>query len=185
MDYERCFDQNQCFGYPEGCINNKTCEMMTSLKITGDKVDVQLVKSVSDWEEYVAMAFSDDNKMGKDLVFACSYSWMRASSLGIYVNMLWNEGRSQPSMLQEERKVIRNSTGNGRSIAGAGRLVTCNFTLEKDVTVKGKRFDFEKGHHILLAAGKTNNDTLFKHDNKVASKSKFGKYENQTGTYIL
>ena len=180
MDYEGCVDQNQCFGYPEGCIKNKTCLMMTSLKMSGDKVDVELIKSTSDKSDYVAMAFSDDDKMGKDLVFACNYYWTG----NVDVNMFWNEGRSQPLKLENERNDTIRSATSKYVVGGGGSFLICKFTLEKDVTVKGNRFDFEKGHHILLATGKAKDDKLNKHDYKVASKSKFGKLENQTGRYI-
>ena len=196
MDYEGCLDQNHCFGYPEGCVNNKNCDMMARLKMSGDKVDVQLTSIISGEFDYVAMAFSDDDQMGKDLVFACNDWWN--TKYFINVNMFWNEGRSQPSNLLKE---IGDTVGPTPTISSSFQYIIadekppfliCTFTLEKEVTIRGKRFDFEEGHHILLATGKTrkdvspfSDDTLIKHDKKVASKSKFGKHENQTGTYIV
>jgi len=187
MDYEGCFDQNHCLGYPEGCVNNKTCILMTHLKMTGDIVDVRITEMQPMFIEsniesdYIAMAFSDDNKMGKDLVFACNLGWAKKDD--IKVNMFWNEGKSQPSKLQNERNyTIRSSHIKSLVADGEPPGIDCRFTLEKNVTVKGKQFDFEKGYYILLATGKVKGDQLQKHTDKVASKSKFGNHENQTVT---
>merc|ERR1712212_373349 len=48
--------------------------MMASLKLTKENTDVEITKKDPN-TSYVAMAFSDDRSMGKDLVFACSPSW--------------------------------------------------------------------------------------------------------------
>jgi len=174
IDYEGCSDQHQCFGYPEGCINNKNCEMMTSLKISGEKLDAKLMKSNIEGSNFVAMAFSDDQMMGKDLVFACSPSWMEQEA----VKPFWNkEGKTPSELLNENDYIIPDSDASH-----SNSFLTCSFTLETNATVKGTIFDFKKGHYILLATGPAGDAKLDYHgESKVASKSKFENYGNQKG----
>ena len=143
---------------------------MTSLKISGENIDVKLMHLQYITKDYAAMAFSDDQKMGKDLVFACS------SGTGFWeVYAFWNPmNHTPPELLNKE--LFKNPSGYY-----VGEIVTCKYTLEKDVTVKGTLFDFRKGYHILLARGPAGAATLIKHNDKIASKYKF-KY--RTGRYI-
>ena len=61
----------------------------TSLRISRENIDVELMlaRPMSP-NVYAAMAFSDDQKMGNDLVFACGRNWINKESNG--VNAFWN-----------------------------------------------------------------------------------------------
>ena len=171
IDYEGCSDQIQCFGFPKGCLNDKTCSIVTSLKISRENIDVKLMHVPSTTKGYAAMAFSDDQKMGKDLVFACS------SGTGFWeVYAFWNPMDHTPSELLNE-KIFKRPSGYY-----VGEIVTCKFTLEKDITVKETLFDLRKAYHILLARGIAEDTKLNQHTDKIASKNKF--WGNQTGRYI-
>ena len=175
IDYEGCSDQNQCFGFPKGCIDDTTCTIVTSLKVSRENIDVKLMHRTSFTSIYAAMAFSDDQKMGSDLVFACSPSWMNTKEKD--VNVFWNPINARSELLNE--KIFKNA-----STFYADGTLTCKFTLEKDVTVKETLFDFRNGYHILLARGVAGDAKLNHHTDRIASKHKFAKLENQTGRYI-
>ena len=151
--------------------------MMTSLKMSGEKLGVKLMKSNIEEPNFVAMAFSDDQKMGKDLVFACSPSWM-INRMIKSVNAFWNkEGTSDSELLNENDDIIQNTNASF-----SNSVLTSSFTLGSKVTVKGTTFDFKKGHYILLATGPAGDAKLDYHgESKVASKSKFENHGNQKG----
>ena len=172
IDYEVCSDQNQCFGWPKGEVWPKGG---TSLRISRENIDVELMlaRPMSP-NVYAAMAFSDDQKMGNDLVFACGRNWINKESNG--VNAFWNPSIGS-DLLKEE--IFKNA-----SSSYVDETLTCKFTLEKNVTVKETLFDFRKGYHILLARGVAGDAKLNQHTDRIASKYKFRKHGNQTGRYI-
>ena len=156
---------------------------MTSLAFgssnkTGDKVLVQLMKSKLEESNYVAMAFSDDRNMGDDAVFACSRAWTimdNDNNTWNQIHVFLNEEKN-PSPVTLEVYTME--------VVDQDSFLNCLFLVPKDLVVKGKLFDLGKGHHILLASGMTKGDELIKHDDKVASKYKFGEPGNETGRYI-
>ena len=149
---------------------------MTSLEMSGEKLDAKLMKSNIEESNFVAMAFSADQKMGKDLVFACSPSWMNVEDE--MVNAFWNkEGTTPSELLNENDYLIPKS-----DVSYSNSFLTCSFTLGTNATVKGTIFDFKKGHYILLATGPAGDAKLNYHGvKKVASKSKFESHGNQKG----
>ena len=152
----------------------------TSLKISRENIDVELVFGPSRTSPniYSVMAFSDDQKMGNDLVFGCSPKWINKESNG--VNAFWNpsiDTTRQSELLKEE--IFKNA-----SSSYVDKTLTCKFTLEKNVTVKETLFDFRKGYHILLANGLAGNANLNKHIWRLASNYKLGNRGDQAGRYI-
>ena len=120
---------------------------------------------------YVAMAFSDDKNMGKDLVFACNPSWI-PPRCGVY----WNkEGKKKNEILNDKYQLKKLSTIKKNS------LFTAKFSLPNQITIDENKFDLEKGHYILLATGPINETNLKHHTAKMASTSKFGKKTNSEG----
>ena len=169
--YDGCSNQKKCFGYPEGCVKEQSCEMMASLKLTKENTDVEITKN-DPKRSYVAMAFSDDRLMGKDLVFACSPSWSPEN----VINVFWNKEGQANEKLNDKKDLPKNP-----SVIYKDSLITCKFSLANQLTIKGNKFDLEKGHYILLATGSVNEDTLTYHATKMASTSMFGKNANTEG----
>ena len=171
--YDECYDNKHCFGFhptnPERCVDRKDCTMMTTLEFYrsfDDSVDIQLTAAYSNESEYIAMAFSDTSTMGKDLVFACSWSWPHREECKVY----WNEnfgGKSE--LLNDKQKLPRV----GCFVYRNGRF-TVEFLLDNHVVVKGQEFDFEKGYYLLLARGLVKGDEIEKHTAKIISSVKFG-----------
>ena len=171
--YDGCSDLKQCFGYPEGCVNQKSCEMMASLKLTKENTDVEITEN-DPKRSYVAIAFSDDRSMGKDLVFACSPSWSPEN----VINVFWNkEGKKENEKLNDKKELPQTP-----SVSYEDSVITCKFSLANQLTIKGNKFDLKKGHYILLATGSVNEDTLEYHGpTKMASTSMFGRNANSEG----
>ena len=175
--YTGCSDLKQCFGLPEGCVSTKDCKMITSLKLENGKVDVELVNNEMKQANYLAMAFSGDEKMGDDLVFVCSPTWIEDPRVKVF----WNSNAYHSDKLNGNEDVPKN-----QSIQEKDSRLTCMFSLEKQVTIKtdneNKEYNFEEGYHILLASGPVKGGTgIEKHtEGKMAFSDKFGKQGKNT-----
>ena len=147
--------------------------MVTTVKYTEEQVDVELTHTNLGESNYVAMAFSDDAKMGKDLVFACNYLW-DFLSLFTGIKVFWNPGN--PGTTPSERQPDQDRILIGPSSRDVDGSTVCKFSLNKDVTIQDNKFDLHKGHHILVSTGPGKSTKLEYHnENKIASTSKFGK----------
>merc|ERR1712142_535774 len=83
--YEDCFQSKGCFGYPEKCELEKTCDMIVTYAKDGEKFKFQIGgKSAAG---YVALGLSDDKEMGDDSVMACIQD---PTTNTINVSMYWN-----------------------------------------------------------------------------------------------
>ena len=85
--YDGCSDQKQCFGLPLGCINKTNCDFVSSLQFSERHLDIELRKNKLEQSMHIAIAFSDDQKMGNDLVFACCPSWDSKKEVKVF----WNQ----------------------------------------------------------------------------------------------
>ena len=89
-DYDGCNQDRGCFGLQEGCTSSSNCPAMVTYKYLQDLNQFQFklhIKSV-DSGRYVAVGFSNDPKMGDDLVIFCS------TEDGASPQLSWNEGKS-------------------------------------------------------------------------------------------
>jgi len=142
--------------------------MMASLKLSKENTDVELMNTNIERSNYVAMAFSDDKKHGKDLVFACSPSWT-TSECGVF----WNKEGYENEQLTDKTELIENLRVREKSSSWG-----VNFSLPNQMTINGYKFDLEKGHYIFLSTGTVNEDKLTRPTKFMASTSKFGKKGN-------
>ena len=152
-------------------------------------------------KDYIAMAFSDDDKMGDDLAFVCADSWYGIdSSRNKYVRAFWNNAtgnRSSKHLNDDEfshRDLIKMSSNYSDG------EFCCSFTMSPDALVKLKNesekyyFDLSESRYLLLASGEIRetkyNDTeatfsIRKHRQRIASKNKTreitSKTENDVG----
>merc|ERR1711953_1223031 len=89
-DYDGCNQDRGCFGLQEGCTSSSNCPAMVKYQYLQDSNQFQFklhIKSV-DSGHYVAVGFSNDPKMGDDLVIFCS------TEDGASPQLSWNEGKS-------------------------------------------------------------------------------------------
>lgn len=153
-------------------MSKQDCTMVASLTFSDEKVDVELRTNQLEESKYVAVAFSDDQKMGEDLVFVCSPSWIPEHKIKVF----WNaKDDKNSSPLKDHDGVPKD-----QSVTEKDGHFTCKFSLEKHITVKAenenKEYHFEEGHYILLASGPAEATGIKKHDQgRGPSDKKFGK----------
>ena len=146
--------------------------MITILKPSKGEVHVQLMKTNIEESNYLAMAFSDDKHMGKDVAFVCSPSWESEPR----VNVFWNEPNKKNSVRTDNfTKIV---VPKNVSVGFQDSKFTCSFIVDKLFTItplsSKHEFDLEKGYYILLATGPTEERSIKKHTGgKIASNSKF------------
>jgi len=158
---------NGCFGFPSNCVELQNCDML--VKYTFDakdkKYNFELIKRKSNIGQYIALGFSNDGRMGDDLVFSCINSQSNQVKVG------WNEGTSGPSPISDGINVRVNSFSNTD-----GGFV-CSFTLDEKMKFKvpgssDVTFNLGEKMHLLLAYGSTSGDNLLYHDGKIPSAEK-------------
>ena len=147
--------------------------MITSLIFNiEERVYVKLTKTKLYSTQYLAMAFSDDPNMGRDLVFAFSPKWntMIGTTPRIGIHVFWTLYASY----RVERELKLRHVLQDISHESNDSFHTVAFSLDKQIKIRDKTFNLEKGHHILLSTGQTLGNTLTYHtfEGRLASKSK-------------
>ena len=170
IDYRSCSDR-MCRGLGSGnCLTSKTCQAL----LTGIFLSPKLFKyifiiaysvtakqehgvtefafhgksSLDYMNKYFSMAFSEDDKMGDDLVVDCYTD----STGNVKVGLSYNHGKSNE--LLNAPNVIQNAIGQY-----ADGIISCKWNLNKNMLVNGKEFDLvDKKYHILLAHGAVETD---------------------------
>lgn len=69
--YEGCGETKSCFGFPDGCVNTKSCQTIATSIVSGERYEFEIKSRPGDNPAYVAVALSTDNKMGDDSVMEC------------------------------------------------------------------------------------------------------------------
>ncbi|EYC23296.1 hypothetical protein Y032_0015g2576 [Ancylostoma ceylanicum] len=74
FDATECGKSKGCVRAPEWCMSNEDCEISFSYKVVdGNKLEMEISGKLSTREEsYVAVGFSNDARMGNDLVVFCA-----------------------------------------------------------------------------------------------------------------
>lgn len=69
--YDGCGETKTCFGFPDNCVNSKSCRAITAVTVRGERYEFELKTAAEDNARYVAVGLSDDTKMGDDSVVEC------------------------------------------------------------------------------------------------------------------
>merc|ERR1712165_571518 len=146
-DYDGCNQDRGCFGLQEGCTSSGNCPAMVTYQYLQDSNQFQFklhIKSVNSGR-YVAVGFSNDPKMGDDLVIFCS------TEDGASPQLSWNEGKSN------KRGVQGLDLLQKISVSAVDGAKSCKFTLPNELkfTPPGgseqKSYDIGSGkYHMLL-----------------------------------
>merc|ERR1711983_415990 len=167
-DYDGCNQDRGCFGLQGGCTSSGNCPAMVTYQYLQDSNQFQFklhIKSV-DSGRYVAVGFSNDPKMGDDLVIFCSTEDCASPQLS------WNEGKSNVQGVQGLDLLQKISV---TAVDGAK---SCDFTLPNELKFmppggsEQKSYDIGSGkYHMLLSIGPFESSTgnLFYHSDKVVS----------------
>ena len=180
-NYSGCEDTKGCFGYPENCINSKSCSILVSYEMTTDQsrdgdgsVIFTLSGPLSTTKRYLAIGLSLDDKMPDTIVMACYYD---ENGLVSDAFERWNQGyinvllSPQDPSLDPGLETIEKNYENG--------IMSCKFQRERLTTIltpSGLNVTYdlkEDAYHLLLAYGSVdvNGDDpeLEKHDAATAS----------------
>ncbi|KAG1668403.1 putative ferric-chelate reductase 1 [Nymphon striatum] len=147
--YEGCGSEYGCFGYPEGCIESKSCAMLVKF-ITSDGNTMFDLISVADDDadasnSYVALGFSKDDSMGDDSVVACiNYNSAIQAKTG------WNY------MDPDLGNSLNPTNLAGFSVLGTSYedgILKCSFKHPNKWIMENVDFNFNDTTHLLLALG--------------------------------
>ncbi|TRY72295.1 hypothetical protein TCAL_11262 [Tigriopus californicus] len=130
---------------PADCVSTGSCTLLVTYKTNGGKLDFAISASNMPSGSFAALAFSDDGKMGNDLVLACvdGSSMLTTWNLPQKSNIPGVEGISLESLGTEIEDGFK----------------TCTFTLNEQITAAPPdqspvQFDLINSRQfLLLAAG--------------------------------
>ena len=179
-NYNGCDETKGCFGYPENCINSKSCNVLVSFVMNtdggkdGDGSVIFTLSGPLTMQRYLAVALSQDTQMTDSIVMACYYDENNIVSPAFE---RWNQGYTnvllgpQDPSLDPGLTTIETNHENG--------IMSCKFQRERLTTIltpSGVNVTYdlkEKAYHLLLAYGaasKPGNDVMLaQHDDKTAS----------------
>ncbi|TRY68796.1 hypothetical protein TCAL_09394 [Tigriopus californicus] len=162
--YFDCFQTKGCFGFPEGCVERKNCDMAFSYSGWSEgqySVEMMTVHP----EEYVAVAFSEDNIMGDDSALVCV-----ADRKVIERN--WNKFHGSKILERPQQDIT------GISVSEVDGVVLCTAQIQSQSTISSP---FEEGtssinvdlnqisYYIQMAKGPYIEDEIQHHSNKTVS----------------
>jgi len=138
--YDGCGRQKTCFGFPDKCVSDKSCQLLASWRKDNDEFEWELFSS-SGQGSYVALGLSDDKKMGDDLVMSCASATK--------IEFFRNEGK-QPKPLTTFSGV------NNYKFSNEDGAVLCKIRTDSKLVAGSNEYDLTSNHFILLAGGTYN-----------------------------
>ena len=164
--------------------------MATSYQLLDDIIWIELFQNQLDDPEndYVAMALSEDNVMGNDLVFVCSHSsqW-KNENVQVFWNELWKTSVHIGYLSEAQFSVeVTMQDGKLKCVWKVGQRFSNQPVTPSQISdgqyYPDRTIDFLDDHFLLLASGQigpTKNKThrnlrsITKHTTKLASKDSF------------
>ncbi|TMW54575.1 hypothetical protein DOY81_000369 [Sarcophaga bullata] len=146
--YTECGTAKNCFGNKDGCVDSKSCDFVSAVKVRGGIYEFEL-KSKAANAAYVALGLSDDNQMGDDLVIECV---PQNGQVNMYSSLTSGKktgyGVTRLGVPQNTARLIEGSVING--------VIYCKVERDPITKVGDRVFDLEnKPYYLLLAAGKS------------------------------
>ncbi|KAM7341744.1 putative ferric-chelate reductase 1 homolog isoform 2-T2 [Cochliomyia hominivorax] len=144
--YDECGVSKTCFGNSGDCVDSKSCDFVSAVKVRGTTYEFEL-KSKAANAAYVALGLSDDRKMGDDLVIECipqngqilMYSSLTSGKAAGY-------GVSRLGVPQNTARLIEGSFVNG--------VIYCKVERDPVTKVGNHVFDLQNNkYYLLVAAG--------------------------------
>ncbi|GFN81423.1 ferric-chelate reductase [Plakobranchus ocellatus] len=121
----------------------------------GDSIlfDVRANQVTSRAEEYIAVAFSKDTKMGSDSVVECT-----ESDFGNKVHVSYN-GRFKNELMKE----LDNTVLPIQRMRAVDGVIHCQFARKKSQRGEDRVFDLENDYYVLVAQGHAKNGRKQEH----------------------
>ncbi|XP_020717045.1 putative ferric-chelate reductase 1 homolog isoform X2 [Ceratitis capitata] len=143
--YTDCGRSKTCFGFPDGCIETKSCKSISAVMVRGDVYEFEM-KSLSSGAAYIALGLSEDAKMGDDLVTECVPQNGRVSLYSSYTSGAPNYAATRANVPQNKARLIESSVIDG--------VIYCKIQREVITQVSSKTFDLlNNRYHLLIASG--------------------------------
>jgi hypothetical protein len=150
--YEGCHVKKGCFGGPhEDCLKQYNCDYMVTYNVTPAKegreraVHISLMWNRVKPDEYIAVGFSHDDKMGDDAVKQCILS-----------NNTVHVGSSYNAKEGKHNKVIHGDAKEGGIINHSSKhwnsFIDCQMEIAETFNHEGTSFDFIKNNYYLFLA---------------------------------
>ncbi|XP_039277082.1 putative ferric-chelate reductase 1 homolog isoform X1 [Nilaparvata lugens] len=144
--YKDCNSLKNCFGFPDGCVDDQSCQAVVSVLVQGQRYEFELKGETT---SYIAVGLSQDQKMGGDSVMECVYDPNTPSNV-VKLFMSWNI----PNDKKNTRARVQQSAVNLLSSSYEDGELYCKFTRDVRTTIEGTTFDLANNKYfLLLAAG--------------------------------
>ncbi|XP_036411278.1 putative ferric-chelate reductase 1 [Megalops cyprinoides] len=155
-----CGNSKVCFSKPNSCDPSTTtnCYFMSALTSSTDSSTKFEIAGPS--SGYVAIGFSDDQRMGNDDIYICGLD----SNGNIQVQHAYSTGRYAPEILPPGNiSVTENSFQNG--------IIRCSFTSGNAITTQ-RSATSSPVYYIMYAYGPSSNGDILEHTGTFISDSK-------------
>ncbi|XP_055318321.1 putative ferric-chelate reductase 1 homolog isoform X3 [Sitodiplosis mosellana] len=144
--YEGCGETKSCFGFPDGCVDSKSCQTVATSIVRGERYEFEIKSSPRDNPAYVAVALSNDDKMGDDSVMECV---PEAGQIRAYTSWTMprpNLGVTRQGVPQNMIRLLDASYVDG--------VIYCRILREPRTNILGNNFDLiNNKYHLLVASG--------------------------------
>ncbi|XP_043941545.1 putative ferric-chelate reductase 1 isoform X2 [Protopterus annectens] len=143
-----CSTTKFCFTSPSGCdpLSDSSCYFMSSAAVDTDGLRIEISGPSTG---YMAVGFSDDQKMGNDDIYICLYQ-----NGNIIVQHAYSTGRSDPTVLTLSNvDNIVTSFNNG--------IIKCSFITRNQISTQQRAFT--DMYYVFLAKGPVESGKIGKH----------------------
>jgi len=156
--YKGCDKSKSCFGVPNNCLKDESCNLVASWKLSGDYFELEMFRKEGAGN-YVAMGFSKDSNMGDELVLACPYKSKAAE-------LYWNSGKISPTYLSNNFGI------QDFKFSGKDGQIYCSMKSPSIIKSNGYSVNLKDDQQtILLAGGPYSTNSLNLHTMKLAKES--------------
>ncbi|KAL5016941.1 hypothetical protein ScPMuIL_006530 [Solemya velum] len=156
IDTRDCGEFKGCYREPEGCWE-PYCEYIMTFRTLDDVIEFELGAQLDGIDgRYVALALSDDIRMGNDFVFECVHD-EKTGHVGVYQSV--NSENKHNKRLQNPKTGILKEEGQYRN----GRI-RCRFTREKyPDDAMSTAFPLNKPYHLMVGKGYAHRGKMLRH----------------------
>jgi len=171
--YEGCSKTKGCQGFPDNCIEGKTCTVAVSYQgLSEDKYKFEIIgKSKGDPAQYIAAGLSTSGSMGDSSVMACFIEENNP-----HVEMYWNVGFTTSTPLAD----LQLGLSEGSAVVEDGQMF-CTFIRDsltefETPTTRPKNVTFDLNlneYTLVFATGNLVTGKLNYHEGKGKTKTKF------------
>ncbi|XP_022223253.2 putative ferric-chelate reductase 1 homolog isoform X1 [Drosophila obscura] len=148
--YNGCGVSKNCFGFPDGCVNSKTCTSIAAVTVRGDIYEFEIQSGRGTNAAYVAVGLSEDAKMGEDLTSECVPENGRVTLYSSYTSAT-PYAAIRSSVSQSSARLLNASIVDG--------VIYCKVERDPVTVVQGRTFDLRRQqYHLLVASGSSLKD---------------------------